>query len=108
MREVVKHARHPYSDGQTHQQANARAIHDGGEHITAHRPAVGLEAMLSAILAETVVIETIIPRRESVDLPAVALVILAAVAVFRLRLGVLKTLAVTVARGLLLRFAISL
>lgn len=31
----------------------------------AHRPAVALEAMLSAILAETVVIETMIPRRET-------------------------------------------
>jgi chromate transporter len=49
-----------------------------------------------------------LPEPMSVDLAAVALAILAAVAVFRLRLGVLKTLAVTAAAGLLLRFAAGL
>ena len=49
-----------------------------------------------------------VPLPTSVDLAAVALAILAAVAVFRLRLGVLKTLALVAAAGLLLSFAVGL
>lgn len=47
-----------------------------------------------------------LPLATSVDVAAVALAILAAVAIFRFRLGVLLTLGITASAGLLLRFAI--
>jgi chromate transporter len=47
-----------------------------------------------------------LPLPASMDLAAVALALLAAIAIFRFRLGILPTLAITAAAGLLLRFVI--
>ena len=49
-----------------------------------------------------------VPVRASIDVAALALAVLAAVCLFKLNLGVLKTLGITAAAGLVLRFAMNL